>query len=179
MIMAAIAKPLILTLVGAKWIQSVIYLQLLCFSLMLYPLHSLNLNVLNIKGRSDLYLKLEVIKKILVIPVILTGIIWGIIPMIIGMIIHSIVCFYLNSRYAGILINYNVFEQLKDILPSFYIAVFVGVGIFIPSLFIDTLPIIILSVQLLIAGVLTVTISEVLRVEPYLEIKAIVFNKLF
>ncbi len=57
MIMAAVAKPLILTLIGAKWLQSVIYLQLLCFSLMLYPLHSLNLNVLNVKGRSDLYLK--------------------------------------------------------------------------------------------------------------------------
>lgn len=177
MIMAAVAKPLILTLVGVKWMQSVIYLQLLCFSLMLYPLHSLNLNVLNVKGRSDLFLKLEVIKKILVIPVILAGITWGIIPMILGMIIHSFVSFYLNSRYAGIMINYNVLEQIKDIAPGFLIAVFVGVVTFVPSLFINTLPIILLIGQLLLGAILALSISEILKLEPYLEIKEIVITK--
>lgn len=177
MIMAAVAKPLILTLIGPKWIQSVIYLQLLCFSLMLYPLHSLNLNVLNVKGRSDLFLKLEVLKKILVIPVILTGIIFGIITMLIGMIIHSFVCFYLNSRYAGIMINYNVLEQIKDLTPAFLIAVFIGFVIFIPSLFIDTLPIILLIGQLLLGTILVLIISEILKLESYIEIKEIVLKK--
>ncbi|BDQ02776.1 lipopolysaccharide biosynthesis protein [Ignavibacterium sp.] len=67
-IMAASAESLIITLIGKKWIPSVEYLQLLCFSLMLFPLHSLNLNMLNVKGRSDLFLKLEIIKKIIAIP---------------------------------------------------------------------------------------------------------------
>jgi O-antigen/teichoic acid export membrane protein len=177
LIMAAVAKPLILTLIGPKWIQSVIYLQLLCFSLMLYPLHSLNLNVLNVKGRSDLFLKLEIIKKILVVPVIIIGIIWGIIPMILGMIIHSFICYFLNSRYAGLMIDYSVIEQIKDITPGFILAGTVAIIIFIPSLFINTIPIILLTGQLLLAALLVLTISEMTKLEPYLEIKEIVLEK--
>lgn len=177
LIMAAVAKPLILTLIGEKWLQSVIYLQLLCFSLMLYPLHSLNLNVLNVKGRSDLFLKLEVIKKILVVPVILIGISWGIIPMILGMIIHSFICYFLNSRYAGLLIDYSVTEQIKDITPGFILAGIVSIIIFLPSLFVNTIPIILLTGQLVLAAILVLTISELTKLEPYLEIKEIVVEK--
>ena len=61
--MAAVARPMIITLIGTKWLPSVEYLQLLCIGAMLFPLHALNLNILNVKGRSDLFLKLEVIKK--------------------------------------------------------------------------------------------------------------------
>lgn len=177
LIMVAVAEPLILTLIGSKWQQSVIYLQLLSFALMLYPLHSLNLNLLNVKGRSDLFLRLEIIKKILVVPVIIVGITLGIIPMLIGMIIHSFICYFLNSRYAGLLIGYSVGEQLKDIIPGFILATFVGVIIFIPTLFIDTIPAILLSGQLILATFLVLTISEMTKLEPYLEIKEIVFEK--
>ena len=75
--LAAVAKPLILVLIGEQWLPPVPYLQLLCFSGMLYPLHSLNLNILNVKGRSDLFLKLEVFKKGLMIPTIVIGVLWG------------------------------------------------------------------------------------------------------
>lgn len=179
MILAAVAKALILTLIGVKWSQSIIYLQLLCFSLMLYPLHSLNLNVLNVKGRSDLFLKLEIIKKILVIPVILIGIFLGIMPMLIGMIIHSFICYFLNSRYAGLLINYSVKEQLNDITAGFLIAISVGIIIFIPTLFINILPIVMLSAQLSLGIILVLSISEFLKIEPYLDIKAIIIEKFF
>lgn len=179
MILAAVAKPLILTLIGVKWSQSIIYLQLLCFSLMLYPLHSLNLNLLNVKGRSDLFLKLEIIKKILVIPVILIGIFLGIMPMLIGMIIHSFICYFLNSQYAGLLINYSVKEQLNDITAGFLIAISVGIIIFIPTLFINILPIVMLSAQLSLGIILVLSISEFLKIEPYLDIKAIIIEKFF
>lgn len=177
LIMAAVAKPLILTLIGPKWIQSVIYLQLLSFALMLYPLHSLNLNVLNVKGRSDLFLRLEIIKKILVVPVIIIGILLGIIPMILGMIIHSLVCYFLNSRYSGLLIDYSVTEQIKDITPGFILAGTVAIVIFIPSFLINTIPIIMLAGQLVLAAILVLSLSEALKLEPYLEIKEIVLEK--
>lgn len=179
LIMAAIAKPLILTLIGAKWLQSAIYLQLLCFTYMFYPLHSLNLTVLNVKGRSDLFLKLEVIKKILVIPVLLIGILWGIIPMLIGMIISSFIAYLLNSKYNGSLIHYSTLEQINDLIPGFLVAFIVAIVIFIPTLYINTLPIILLSGQLLIAAILVFTISEMTKLEPYLEIKEIVLEKFF
>lgn len=178
LIMAAIAKSLILTLIGNKWLQSVIYLQLLSFALMLYPLHSLNLNMLNVKGRSDLFLKLEIIKKIFVIPVIVLGIILGIIPMLIGMIIHSFVCYLLNSFYAGLFIKYSVGEQIKDIAPSFILAAVVAILIFIPTLFIETIPVVMLLGQLILAAFLVITISEIIMLEPYLEIKKIVYEKI-
>lgn len=179
MTMAAVAKPLILTLIGAKWTQSIIYLQLLSFSLVLYPLHSLNLNVLNVKGRSDLFLKLEIIKKILVIPVILIGIFFGIIPMLVGMIIHSFLCYFLNSKYAGLLINYSVKEQINDIKGGFFIAFFIGIILYIPTLYINIFPQIMLVAQLLTGLILVFGISEFLKIEPYLEIKGIIIEKLF
>lgn len=76
--MAAVAEPMIITLIGEKWRPSIVYLQMLCFVGMMYPLHALNLNMLQVSGRSDLFLKLEVIKKILAIPTIVIGVIWGI-----------------------------------------------------------------------------------------------------
>ena len=63
--LAAVAKPLILILIGEKWLPAVYFLQIICFSGMLYPLHAINLNILQVKGRSDLFLKLEIIKKII------------------------------------------------------------------------------------------------------------------
>ena len=72
--LAAIAKPLIILLIGEKWLPAVPFLQIICFSGMLYPLHAINLNILQVKGRSDLYLKLEIIKKIIAVITIFIGI---------------------------------------------------------------------------------------------------------
>ena len=99
--MAAIAEPMIITLIGEQWRQSIIYLQLLCYVGMMYPLHALNLNMLKVLGRSDLFLKLEIIKKILAIPIIIIGIYWGVEVLIIGMIINSQIAYFLNSYWSG------------------------------------------------------------------------------
>lgn len=70
--LAAISKSLVIVLIGEKWMEAASFLQIICFSGMLYPLHALNLNILQVKGRSDLFLKLEIIKKaIAVLPIIL------------------------------------------------------------------------------------------------------------
>jgi len=120
--MAAIAESLIITLIGEKWLPSVEYLQLLCLTAALYPLHALNINLLNIKGRSDLLLTLELAKKLLAVPVIITGIFLGIRELLIGMVIHSLISFFMNSYYSGRLIAYPAREQIRDIMPSFLIA---------------------------------------------------------
>jgi teichuronic acid exporter len=113
---------MIITLIGEKWSPSIIYLQLLCFGGMLYPLHSLNLNMLKVLGRSDLFLKLEIIKKCLAIPVIIIGIFFGIKIMIIGMILNSFIAYYINSYWSGRLIKYGLKDQVRDIAPSFLMA---------------------------------------------------------
>ncbi len=116
--LAVIAKPLFFYVLGEVWMPAVPYFQLLCISGMFYTLQTSNLNILKVKGRSDLYLKLEVIKKVLVVLGIIIGINWGIAGLIWGSVITSLIGYFVNSYYSGVLINYPVVNQLKDIVPS-------------------------------------------------------------
>jgi len=169
--MAAIARPMVVTLLGVKWLGCVEYLQLLCFAGVLYPLHALNLSILNVKGRSDMYLKLEIIKKILVVPVIIVGIALGIKAMIIGMIVNSVVAYYINAFYSGRLISYSVKQQVKDIFPSFALSLTVGTIVFFCGNILSLSPIMKLIVQIFIGIGLTVLFSEIVKLDEFMEIK--------
>lgn len=176
--MAAIAKPMILTLIGEQWLPSVIYLQMLCFVGMFYPLHALNLNMLKVLGRSDLFLRLEIIKTVLAVPVIIIGILYGIKIMILGMLLNTIIAYYLNSFWSGKLIGYSSFEQVKDILPSFLLAFTVAAIVYIIGNIIELSNILILVTQIITGAVLTFIIAEIFKINSYLYLKEIVFNKL-
>ncbi len=125
--MAAVAKPMIVILIGEKWLPAAHYLQIICFAGMLYPLHAINLNILKVKGRSDLFLKLEIIKKIIAVLPILLGIFLGIEYLLLGSVITSFIAFFLNSHYAEQLINYPTLQQIKDIFPTFVISLITAV----------------------------------------------------
>jgi len=172
--MAAIAKPMIIVLIGSKWITSAIYLQLLCLVGMLYPLHVLNLNMLNVKGRSDLFLKLEIIKKLLAIPIIILGIMIGIKAMILGMFFLSIISYFINSYWSARLINYSVREQLLDILPDFIFALTLAVCIILPSIFLHFKPIYMLTIQCLLATLLFSLLVNIFKIDSYIEIKNVI-----
>ena len=174
--LAAVAKPFVLILIGAKWEASVIYLQLLCFAGALYPLHALNLNILNVKGRSDLFLKLEIIKKAFDIPIILIGIVFGIKAMIIGMILGSTNAYFINSYYSAQLISYPVREQFIDILPSLVVSLVVGACVYIVGTIIYTHIIIQFVLQIITGAILLVFISESFHINGYNEIKNIVLK---
>ncbi len=175
--MAAIAKPMILTLIGEQWLPAVIYLQMLCFVGMFYPLHALNLNMLTVQGRSDLFLRLEIIKKLLGIPVIIIGIFYGIKIMILGMLVNSILAYFLNSYWSGKFIGYSSLEQIKDILPSFILASFVAIGVYSVGQIIDLSAIKIMTLQILTGIILTITLSEIFKLSSYLYLKEIFLNK--
>ena len=113
--LAVVAKPLVLVLLTEKWLPSVLYLQLLCVLGLLLPLHTLNLNILMSKGRSDLFLRLEIIKKAMVVLNLAIAWRWGITAIIIGQIGVSLVAFFLNSYYTGKLLGYNAFAQMRDV----------------------------------------------------------------
>jgi O-antigen/teichoic acid export membrane protein len=177
MIMAAVAKPLILSLIGEKWLPSVIYLQLLSFVGMLYPLHAINLNMLNVQGRSDLFLRLEIIKKILAIPVILMGILLGVKMMIVAMIFLSLIAYFLNSYYSGQLIGYSSLQQVKDIFPSFVLATFIGLVIYSLGIYLTLPNYVILITQLLAGGFLFFTLGELFKMKDYEYVKEIFVSK--
>lgn len=175
--MAAVAKPLILVLIGEKWLPSVVYLQLLCFTGMFYPLHALNLNILKVKGRSDLFLNLEIVKKILAVPVIMLGIFTSIKIMIIGMIVHSLLSYFINSYYSGRLIKYPVGEQIKDIRLTLILAAITGVFMFAVGFVFDSNPVLLLFMQFMVGIVLTVTLAELSHLPGYIYIKDIIIEK--
>jgi len=177
-IMAAVAEPMIITLIGENWSTSIVYLQMLCFVGMLHPLQTLNLNMLNVQGRSDLFLKLEIIKKTLALPTIIIGVIFGIKIMIAGMMLNSIIEYYLNSYWSGEMVNYPMREQVKDILPAFLLALFIGIVAYITGLFIPLSYFPLLLLQLFIGLSLIITISEILRLSSYLYIKETAIDKI-
>ena len=176
--LAAVAKSLIITLIGEKWIPCIPYLQLLCLVGMFYPLHALNLNILQVQGRSDLYLNLEIIKKILAIPIIVIGVFWGIKAMIIGMLVNTIIAYYLNSYWSGKFIDYSFFSQIKDIIPSFILAVIINSIVFLEGLIIPFSPFILLCLQVFTGGSLCFLLCECSHNRDYFYIKSIFLNKL-
>ncbi len=176
--MAAVAKAMILVLIGEKWLPAVPYLQLLCLGGMLFPLHAINLNMLKVKGRSDLFLQLEIIKKLLAIPVILAGIFLGINAMLAGMAVLSFVAYFINSFYSGKLINYSVREQVSDVLPTFLIALLVSFAVYSLTFFLDIRQITMLIIQITTGFLLMILFSEITRLKSYLEIKSILMTKI-
>ena len=118
--LAMLAHPLIDVMITSKWIPCVIYLQILCISLMLYPIHALNMNLLQVKGRSDLFLKLEIIKKVVDISVLLVTIRMGVKEMCIGLAVASYLSWIINAYYTGKLIKIGFIKQVCLILPTVF-----------------------------------------------------------
>lgn len=136
--LAAVADPLTRFILTDKWADSIPLLRILCFSLMLYPIHAINLNLLQVKGRSDLFLRLEIYKKILGVATLCVTIPMGITAMCVGRVFTSWAALAMNTHYTGKLIHLGFFLQLKDYLPtlvnSFIMAAIVyGVTLTIPG----------------------------------------------
>ena len=117
LVLIVIAESLIKILLTDKWLPSVPLLQLLCITGATYPIHSLNLSMLNVKGRSDLFLKLEIIKVFLIVGTAIICIPYGVLTLVAGQVVISIVAYFINSYYSGKILKYGVKEQIKDIIP--------------------------------------------------------------
>lgn len=175
--LAGCARPLVLVLIGEQWLECVPYLQILCFSLMLYPLHSLNLNMLQVQGRSDLFLKLEVVKKVIAIVPILMGIFYGIYYMLICSVFTSLVALYLNAHYSGPFLGYSIREQVFDFLPSLLMSLVMFVLLFAIS-YISLQPLFLLVMQIFVGALFTLAICEFRTPSEYLELKSILHHTL-
>lgn len=156
--LAAVASPFITVLITEKWATSILFLQILCFSAMWSPIHSLNLNLLQVKGRSDLFLKLEVIKKILGIVVIVVTLPFGLIYMCIGSVVSSLIFLFINTYYTGKFINVSFVRQMKDITPTLAYSLSMGLLVFIVISFIPS-PVLKLIVGVLVGAVYYIAIS--------------------
>lgn len=113
--LAAVADPFIRLTLTDNWEGSIYYLQILCFSLMWYPIHAINLNLLMAKGRSDYFLKLEIIKKIQGVLILCVTIPMGLVAMCYGRIVSSLISLIWNTYYTKKIIGYGYFQQMKDL----------------------------------------------------------------
>lgn len=123
---AALAKPFIIVLITDKWAASIPYLQILCFALMWYPVHSLNMSLLKVKGRSDLFLRLEIIKKLLAVCILFISVPLGIIFMCYGQVVSSLISLFINTYYTGKLIQVGFMKQMQDLTPTLLYALSMG-----------------------------------------------------
>jgi O-antigen/teichoic acid export membrane protein len=176
--MAASAESMLIALVGEPWRPAVAYLQLLCLGGMLYPLHAINLNMLQVRGRSDLFLKLEVIKATLAAPAMIVGVFWGIKAMIVTMIFISFANYVLTATWSGRLIGYTLAEQLRDILPPLALAAAVAAPVYCLGRWLPIADPPKLLVQVIAGAVLALGLAELTRLDSYLYLKEVALNRL-
>ena len=124
--LAVLAKPAVLVLITEKWAASIPMLQILCFSSMWYPVHALNLSLLQVKGRSDLFLRLEIVKKAILLIAIFIAVPFGVIGICVSSIVTSLIALSINTHYTGKLINLGFFQQMKDLMPSLLFSALMG-----------------------------------------------------
>lgn len=121
--LAALAKPLIIILLTSKWLSSAIFLQILCFYFVLKPIVSINNNIYQVIGRSDMFLKLEIYKKTISIIFLFGGVPFGVIGMCIGNVIAELLSTIVNMHMASRVLPLSISTQIKDILPSFIVSI--------------------------------------------------------
>lgn len=150
---AAIAEPLFDLLLGEQWLPAVVFFQILSLAMMLYPIHAFNLNILKVYGRSDLFLKLEIIKKLIISSSIIIAFQFGVIGLVWSSVFTSFAALGVNMYYSSSLINYTIPQQLKDLMLTFLIAFSMALLMYLTIKITDDMHTII---QILIASLLGV-----------------------
>ena len=169
--LAAIAKPLINVVLGQKWQFASIILQILCFSYLWYPIHAINLNLLMVKGRSDLFLRVEIIKKVVGICILLIVMNFSVELMAIGNVASSFIALFINTYYTKKMTGYGIRDQVKDILPCLILSISSCVPAFVLSqLFPNNGLIMLLSI--VFAVVIYLLISNIMKIDEFMLVKS-------
>jgi len=174
--LGAVSEPLIYCMIGPKWHEAATYLPILCINLSLYPLHAINLNMLKVQGRSDLFLGLEVIKRIISLAPLFVGAFVGIMPMLCVNMVVGIIAYFLNSYYSGRLLGYSSWMQLRDIAPSYALAIAIALSVW----FLKYLPLsywVVLPMQMAVGAIVFFTLCILFKMNEYREIMDILKRK--
>lgn len=127
---AAIATPLFNIILGEEWVKAIPFFRILCLSAIFYPVHAFNVNIFKVVGRSDLFLKTVVIKKVLVFASVLISINFGIYALIWSTLINNVLALFINVYFNRNLMEYSAIEQLRDLLATTFTTVFMAFIIF-------------------------------------------------
>lgn len=165
--LAAVAKTLVIVVLGEKWLPAVPFIQLCCFSYAFWPIHTTNLSAINAVGRSDVFLKLEIIKKTYGVAAIAIAIWYFRSPIGVAMsaAIMAPLGSFVNAYPNKKILNYGFVEQMKDFLPSFILSLIMGAGIYTLSDYVDLSPILQLILFTIIGICFYIGIAKLLRFE--------------
>lgn len=177
LMLSALAHPLVITMVTAKWEPCVILLKIACFTYMLQPIQILNVNLLQVKGRPDLALRIEIIKKIVgAFVYIYAAINLSLVGLCITGLCYTIFALVINTYYTGKLINVGLFRQIKDFLPSLILSLVMFGAIQLTNILIGKM-ILQIIIGSLVGGIIYIGLSTYMKFPELEEVKYLLSKK--
>lgn len=164
--LAVVGEPLIRIILTDKWLPCVPFMQIFCLSYALWPIHTANLQAINALGRSDIFLKLEIIKKIIGITILIISMFFGVYAIAVGTLVSGIISTFINVHPNLKLLDYSYKEQVKDIMPSLLLSIFMGVIVY-SILLLKLSPYLTLILQLLIGICVYIGMAKIFKLECF------------
>lgn len=171
--LACCASNIVTIVLTEKWLSCTFFLQIFCVTYMFYPIHTANLNAIKAMGRSDLFLKMEIWKKIIGMILLLSTMFISVKAMAYSLLISTFASMIINSWPNKKLLNYNFLEQMTDIIPSILLALVMGATVYVVG-FMNFPTLFLLIIQVVCGAVIYIVGSAILKLEPYEYVKGIV-----
>ncbi|MGL5963613.1 MAG: lipopolysaccharide biosynthesis protein [Fusobacteriaceae bacterium] len=171
-----VSEPLVKILLTDKWLPCVPYLKIFCLSYALWPIHTANLQAINALGRSDIFLKLEIIKKIAGIIILIISVKYGVYAIALGTLLSGILCSFINGYPNKDLLNYGYSEQIKDIIPSLVLSLIMGAGIRL-ILLLNLSNSVTILLQIISGLIIYISLSYILKLECFMYIIKTIKNR--
>lgn len=164
--LAFCAEPIVRIVLTDKWLPCIPFLRIFCITYMFWPVHTANLNAINAMGRSDWFLKLEIIKKIMGMTILLSTMWFGVMAMAYSLLLSSVLSQIINSWPNRILLGYGYLEQVRDFAPGILLAV--GMGICVYCIGFLPLPIVVtLVIQIIVGAAIYIIVSALMKLEEF------------
>ncbi len=164
--MAVVAEPLVKIVLTDKWLPAVPFLQIACFTFALLTIHTANLQAINAMGRSDIFLRLEIIKKIMGLIVLGVSLPFGVYAIALGQVVSGIISSFINAYPNKTLLNYSYKEQVLDILPSLSISIIMGGVVYLFN-FLSLVAWQILGIQIVSGIVIYISLAKIFKIESF------------
>lgn len=164
--LAFCAEPIVRLVLTEKWLPCVPFLRIFCITYLFYPIHTANLNAIKALGRSDLFFKLEIVKKIVGLTILLSVMWFGVMAMAYSLLLGSVLGQIINTWPNRKLLDYSYPDQLKDILPSILLAVGMGICVWLVSL-LHLSDVITLLLQIPLGAAIYIGVSVALHLDSY------------
>lgn len=161
----AVAEPMVTVLLGEKWLPCVPFLQLMCVAYSFWPIHIANLQAINAMGRSDIFLKLEIIKKSIGVAGLIIGIRYNVYVLVILKAVIDFICTFINAWPNKKLLDYSIIEQWKDILPSMAISIIMGVCTYAIQFIVPVGALLTLIIQIIVGAAVYVGLAKLFKLE--------------